>query len=99
MNVISTVVLPYKVTMNSIFADLMTNPEYAETLKPLIETFKAGVGTPEDGASEDAANPVTDNMLQALIAFTPLRSLMSFSNGQIKYDDLVALVNRMNGEA
>ncbi len=98
VNVVSTVALPDKVTMNSIFADLMTNPEYAEMLKPLIETFKAGLGTPGEGAAEDAANPVTDNMLQALIAFTPLRSLMSFSNGQIKYEDLVSLVKRMNEE-
>ncbi|MCE5342794.1 MAG: glycoside hydrolase family 3 C-terminal domain-containing protein [Eubacteriales bacterium] len=94
VDVLSTVALPRAITLNSIFVDLMAEPSMAEILKPLIEMFKQSMGG--SGESADGSNTITDDMLQALIAFTPLRSLMSFANGQIKYDDLVALVERMN---
>jgi len=93
VNVLSTVPLPRKATLNSIFADLLEDPKAAEILKPMIDMFKQGMGA---GESSDGSNTITDDMLQALIAFMPLRSMISFANGQINYDDLVKLVEKIN---
>jgi beta-glucosidase len=94
VNVESTTELPMKITLNTIFADLMNNPKYMEILKPMIEMFKQNIGG--SGSSVPNESAVTDEMMQALIAFTPLRSLMSFTNGQITQKDLISLVEKLN---
>lgn len=94
VQVVSTVALPRKITLNTIFADLNDDPKAMEILQPMMEIFKQSMGgAPETG---DNASAVTDEMMQALIAFTPLRSLLSFGSGKITYDELVALVDQLN---
>ncbi len=89
--VTSTARLPEKVTLNSIFTDLLANPKYAALLQPMLDLFMSS-----QGSAEGVDSAVTDDMMQALLGFTPLRSMMSFANGKITYDDLTDLVRRMN---
>ena len=95
VNVVSTVAIPEEITLNSIFCDLLANPKTAQALQPMIammtETFG---GNTSAGQQED--NAVTAEMMQAMIGYTPIRSLLSFAGGRVTYDDLVALVDQLN---
>ena len=96
ITVVSTVALPCKYTLNTIFADLMDDPKAMEVFRPMLDIYKKTMVGSGAGEADDGTPAVTDEMLEALIAFMPLRSLMSFADGQIKYDDLIALVDQLN---
>lgn len=94
VTVTGTTVVPEPVTLNSIFMDLLAVPKYAQAMQPLIDLMQqAFSGHSVDADVETAVSP---EMMQAMIAYTPLRSLLSFGNGQVRYDDLVALVDQLN---
>lgn len=90
----STVTVPRPVTLNTILMDLLAEPKFTEELKPLIDMMhKAFASHTATGA---AAAAISDEMLNAIIAYLPLRSSLSFANGTLTYDDLLALVERLN---
>jgi len=95
VEVISTVRLPYEATLNSIFTDLLKDPERAEMLKPVLDAYRADMTHAEPGEEREAVS-MTDDMMRALVAFTPLRSLMNFTNGRITRRELLELTERMN---
>lgn len=92
--VISTALLPKRATLNSIFADLLEEPKANEVLQPLINMMTQTLGNPENVGEDGGA--ISEEMMRAMIAYTPLRSLLSFANGQLTYDDLLALVDSLN---
>ena len=94
VTVTGTAFVPEPVTLNSIFMDLLAVPRYAQEMQPLTDMMQRAFSSHSEDAQAETA--VTSDMMQAMIAYTPLRSLLSFANGQISYDDLVALVDRLN---
>ncbi|MCE5342339.1 MAG: glycoside hydrolase family 3 C-terminal domain-containing protein [Eubacteriales bacterium] len=94
VNVLSTVSLPNRVTLNSIFEDLLADPEKAEILRPILDLYQSNMRRPAPD-KEDSVS-ITDDMMRAMIAYTPLRSMMNFTKGQITYRQLVEAVEKMN---
>jgi len=96
ITVLSTVALPERVHLNSVFGDLTADPKLAEIVDPLLDTFKESMGVSSAGESADGSTTITDEMMRAMIAFMPLRSLVSFTDGRITHADLTDAVERMN---
>ena len=98
VSVLSTVALPRTYTLNTIFADLMEDAEAMVVIQPVLDLFKKAMIGSGGAETDDSTPAITDDMMEALIAFMPLRSLLSFADGQIKYDDLITLVDQLNGK-
>lgn len=96
--VASTVALPRKYTLNTIFADLMDDPKALAAFQPMLELVKKTMSGAGDVDADGSAPTITDEMLEALVAFMPVRNLLSFADGQVKYDELVALLDRLNAQ-
>lgn len=90
----STVEAPAKVTVDTIFIDLMKNPKAMQVLAPLVQNAMATMGGGE--SSEVASSAVSDEMSKAMLNYLPLRGIVSFSGGEVTYDQLQALVDTIN---
>ncbi|MDO5434741.1 MAG: glycoside hydrolase family 3 C-terminal domain-containing protein [Clostridia bacterium] len=91
----STVNVPVKYTVNSIFADLMGNRKAMEVLGPILKNGIFGGG--EDKKESDTAKEaISDEMSKAMLMYMPLRAIASFSGGQLTYEALQAMVDRIN---
>jgi len=84
--------LPFKVTSTTIFADLMKHPELDEIVQKKLMPYLAIFGGGEEGGS--ASEAITDDMVQAMIRYMPLRSLRSFGN--LSNEDLQKLCDELN---
>ena len=91
----STVELPQKFTVNSIFEDLMRSPKAMSVLKPLIDGIAAGMGMNAD-ASDAANSAISSAMMEAMIRYMPLRTAASFSGGKLSYEALEQMVEMIN---
>ena len=81
--------------VNTIYMDLQNSPEAMKALAPLLEGAMSGTIAPED-ASDAAAEAITDEMNQAMMRYMPMRSLASFSDGAVSYDQLSAIMEKLN---
>lgn len=95
VNVLSTVEIAEKVTLNSIFLDLMADPKTAPVLQPMIDMMSEAFGS-HTSAGQQESDAISADMMQAMIGYTPIRSMLSFAGGRITYDDLVAMVKELN---
>lgn len=93
----STVKLPECYTVDTIFMDLVASDK-ADVLKPLIDQMKANIGPShaEGERSDAASSAISEDMLEAMLRYSPLRGLLSFAPGMMTYEELEALVNQMN---
>jgi beta-glucosidase len=69
VTVVSTVALPRRVTLNSIFTDLMADPESEKLLRPLIDSAMGIFRGEGDESSQEEA--VTPEMEQAMLGYMP----------------------------
>lgn len=92
----STVSLPVKYDMNSIFMDLMADPKAKPIIKPvmddIISTFVSHNGEPSQ-AAKDAMN---EEMMEAMLKDMPLRALLSFGGGRYNAEKLQAILDELN---
>jgi len=91
----STVEIPAKFTVNSIFDDLMKSPRAMAVLKPILDGMMQTFG---GGGGEAGSSAISSDMMQAMIRYMPLRTIASFSGGAITYDQLSAMVDMINGQ-
>ena len=91
----STVEIPQEVTPDSIFLDLWKNPKAMAVLAPLVKVATEGLSGGEE-RSEAAASAITDEMNQAMLKYTPLRSIASFSDGAVTYEQIQELIRRIH---
>ena len=94
--VTGTTPLPAHYTMNTIFADLMETPKAMAVIGPLLQQMGGAFGGGGDDRSETAAGAVSDDMLKAMLGAAPLRALLSFTASAVGYEQLEALVYRLN---
>ncbi len=95
VTVVSTVALPRRVTLNSIFTDLMADPESEKLLRPLIDSAMGIFRGEGDESSQEEA--VTPEMEQAMLGYMPLRALLSFADGKVTYEQLNETIDQLNG--
>lgn len=96
VEIISSVAIPEKITLNSIFMDLKKIPKAMEIIQPLIDEMTATFANHGEDAGEVAESAVTKDMMMAMIDYTPIRSMLSFGSGQFGYDQLVSIVEQLN---
>ena len=91
----STVNILQEVTVDSIFLDLWKDPRAMEVLAPLVKTAADGLSGGEE-RSQAAASAITDEMNEAMLRYTPLRSIASFSDGAVTYEQIRALIEKIH---
>ena len=94
VSVSGTTEIPVRFTVDSIFDDLMKSPKAMAKLAPLIDGVKRSMGF--GGESETASAAISNEMMEAMIRYMPLRTVGSFSGGAMSYDQLCALVDAIN---
>ena len=95
VNVQSTVELPETFTMDSIFLDLMANAKARTVLKPLLDAMTQTLGgSPDD--SDVATSAISPDMMQAMMQYMPIRNLLSFAPGSMTFEQLQALLDKLN---
>lgn len=90
----STVELPRRFTVDSIFMDLMQSQRAMQVLAPMLEGMKKTFGAGEETPTAQSA--ISDEMSRAMLAYMPLRGALSFSGGAVTYEQLVAMVEEIN---
>ena len=90
----STVELPRHYTADSILMDIMDDPKATQVIKPLLDHLAQTFGAGEQG--EASSEAISDEMNKAMIAYMPLRSLMSF--GPMSLDQLDGIVAALNAK-
>jgi len=84
--------------MNTLFGDIMSNPEVMELLMPLMkgleEMFEGG--NDDDSSVEVGGEAITGEMKDAMFRYMPLRNFVTFSSGQISYEVLQGFIDQMN---
>lgn len=91
----STVEIPATWTVNSIFMDVMKSERAATILKPLVDSMTISIAGGEE-TSDVAQSAISPDMLRAMLAYSPLRSAVSFSDGRITHEQVEQLVEMLN---
>mgnify|MGYP002624457766 CR=1 FL=1 len=94
----STVAIPQVFTEDSITMDIQKDPRawaiIGEMLKKGMDIFGDGEEKPEE--TEAAKEAVSEDMGNAMMAYLPLRGLISFSGGKVNHEVLRALLDQIN---
>ena len=98
VTVVSTVKLKKRYTMDSIFMDIMADPEAVEKVRPLLERVRQTF-EPGGDESETASEAITEDMGMAMMNYMPLRGIVSFGGGAFSAETLDGLLAAMNGES
>ncbi|MBR4459304.1 MAG: glycoside hydrolase family 3 C-terminal domain-containing protein [Clostridia bacterium] len=98
LTVESTVEIPETFTEDSITLDIRKNPKAMAILSGLLKGGLSAIfGDDKPETSDAASEAVGDEMMEAMMAYMPLRGLISFSQGKIDHEVLKGLLDRMNG--
>ena len=97
VNVMSTIKLPKHYTMDTIFMDLMADPEAMEVMQPMMGAIQRALTPGSEDKSAAAAEAITEEMNLAMMKYMPLRGALSFGGGSItreQIEDLLVQLNR-----
>lgn len=95
--VMSTTKLPKHYTMDTIFMDLMADPEAMEVMQPMMGAIQRALTPGSEDKSAAAAEAITEEMNLAMMKYMPLRGALSFGGGSItreQIEDLLVQLNR-----
>ena len=95
--VMSTVKLPKHYTMDTIFMDLMADPEAMEVMQPMMGAIQRALTPGSEDVSAAAAEAITEEMNLAMMKYMPLRGALSFGGGSVtreQIEDLLVQLNR-----
>ena len=92
----STVKLPAHYDVNSIFMDLMKDPDAVAALKPLLDKMQETLA-PHGDESEAAKDAITEDMSMAMMNYMPLRGILSFGGDSIPDGLVEGILERLNG--
>ena len=97
VNVMSTIKLPKHYTMDTIFMDLMADPEAMEVMQPMMGAIQRALTPGSEDVSAAAAEAITEEMNLAMMKYMPLRGALSFGGGSVtreQIEDLLVQLNR-----
>ncbi len=92
-----TVSIPETYTVNAIFMDLQKSEKAMAILKPLMDQMVAMLSGGE-AASDVAQSAISPEMMQAMIGYSPLRSVVSFTGGMVTFEQLEKMVAELNSK-
>ena len=91
----STELLPLTVTEKTIMMDIEKYPAKAAVIRQAVKMAMGTIGADAE-KSEAAGEAITEDMGEAMMRYMPLRSLISFSGGQVTHEMLAELIEKMN---
>lgn len=92
----STVKLPTHYTTDSTVGDILADPEAAEMVKALFADSGSMLGG--GGESEAASEAISNEMMEAMMRYMPLRGVLSFAADKgVDMEMLQGLVDKLNG--
>ena len=92
----STVRLPRNYTMDTIFMDLLADPEAVQVLSPMMDAIRKALTPGSEDVSEAAAEAITEEMNLAMMNYMPLRGALSFGGGAVTREMLSQLLEKLN---
>ncbi|MGU3471121.1 glycoside hydrolase family 3 C-terminal domain-containing protein [Paenibacillus sp. D51F] len=92
ISVESTVKLPKTYSLSTTVGDLLADPEALPVIGPLLQKMKESSGLGEAGGEQSGMG----EMMQAMIAYLPLRSVLAFGGGAVTEQELLALIGKLN---
>ncbi len=99
VQVTGTAELPIHFTMDSIMSDVLAHPRGAQVMSNMnVFGELASEAAEAEQQSDAASGAITNKMMEAMQRYSPLRSLVTFSNGQMTFEQLDALLSLLNGE-
>ena len=90
----ATAEMPARIDANSIVMDVIKDPVKHDIMRPFLQSF--AVTFPPEGDTE-SKEAISDEMVETMMGYMPLRAILSFGHGQFGADDLQALIDRLNG--
>ena len=96
VNVMSTAKLPKHYTMDTIFIDLMADPEAMEVMQPMMGAIQRALTPGSEDVSAAAAEAITEEMNLAMMKYMPLRGALSFGGGSISREQIEDLLVQLN---
>ena len=97
LRVESTVELPRNYDTDSIFMDIMADPQARAVVEPMMRKSMMALG-PEDEkkSSEAAGEAITEDMMMAMLQYMPLRGALSFGGGEVSDEAIAEMLRKMN---
>ena len=96
----STTELPMAFTMDSIMADVLAHPRGAQIMALMGQ--RPGLGSimeADEGLKTEAAGEaISNDMMEAMMKYAPLRSMVTFSGGQMGFEQLEELLRLLNSK-
>lgn len=91
-------VLPFTVTGATTLGELMSDPRTASAVSGILAKMaEAGLSAEDSGDSEDSVMGTDKEMMQAMMAGMPIKSLVSFAGGALDADVLITSLNQCLG--
>ena len=84
----STVRVPRKYDVNSIFLDILADPKAAAAVSPMLDAMAKTFGGGGEAISQD--------MMTAMLQYMPLRGLLSFGGGAVTDETVSQLLDAIN---
>ncbi|MCR5848160.1 MAG: glycoside hydrolase family 3 C-terminal domain-containing protein [Lachnospiraceae bacterium] len=91
VNITSTPILPDSYDYDTITEDLLDDPRISDLVKEYI-----GKGNPDREKSEVEMESINEEMEYAGMMYSPLRSGLYFTGGNIRYDDIDEFLEKIN---
>ena len=92
----STVELPVKYSLDSIFMDVLADPKAREKVLPVMKASMAIFAPGEEKKEGAAGEAITEDMSAAVLNYMPLRGAFSFGMGSVTREQMLALVDQLN---
>jgi len=100
VSVEATVMLPIVYDDNSTIGDILADPKAAEVIRPMLELYNSNnsMGACESPGQEagTAQEAISDEMNKAMLAYMPLRQILSFAPGLCSYEELHKIIKILN---
>ena len=96
VTVTSTVKIKKHYTMDSIFMDIMDDPDAVKALEPMMDAIMTALTPATDDTSEAASEAITEEMNLAMLRYMPLRGALSFGGGAVTPETMNALLDALN---
>lgn len=96
LKVNSTVKVRKHYTMDSILMDILSDPDAAGVVAPMLEGVQKAL-VPDTGKDTEAAKEaVSEDMGMAMMQYMPLRGALSFGGGVVTQDMMDSLLSQLN---
>lgn len=92
----STVKIPTYYTLDTIFMDLMADPNAVKALAPILDAIKKALIPGSDDKTAAASEAITEEMNLAMMNYMPLRGILSFGGGAIAPETIEAILDKLN---